>query len=396
MFMFFRPSATGAVRAIEAVAPAFRDIEAAVAELPPAVRDNPKALAEFKKDYASKKKSAKQMMTALMAMGMLAYLMSYMMSEEDDMGRNKAGTDDMGQWNRFWRIHIPGIDTPFQMPWGFGLGSFMAAGSQMMAAFMGKQSFGSALTNVSTQIALDSFVPIPVSRMSAIENPGMWFIDSITPSTLRPIVELVVNKNGLGQDIKNVASSRRMGDAFLGGDNIPESYKDMAEYFNVATGGFVDVSPNVMFFLFNSYMDGPAKLGDLIYNSMYLVTGEKEFKAKTDVPFIGSFIGAAPNVDGREWTSTEKQILEMKRRLNAPNPDAVDKFLDRNPLAEIVTSLYDKNLVELNRLRKEGNEIRAAGYTPKERTQLLEINKMEQNMVKANLVEMFKDYDIKP
>jgi hypothetical protein len=396
MFMFFRPSATGAVRAIEAVAPAFRDIEAAVAELPPAVRDNPKALAEFKKDYASKKKSAQQMMTALMAMGMFAYLMSYMMSEEDDMGRNKAATDDMGQWNRFWRIHIPGIDTPFQMPWGFGLGSFMAAGSQMMAAFMGKQSFGSALTNVGTQIALDSFVPIPVSRMSAVENPGMWFIDSITPSTLRPIVELVVNKNGLGQDIRNVASSRRMGDAFLGGDNIPESYKDMAEYFNVATGGFVDVSPNVMFFLFNSYMDGPAKLGDLIYNSMYLVTGEKEFKAKTDVPFIGSFIGAAPNVDGREWASTEKQILEMKRRLNAPNPDAVDKFLDRNPLAEIVTSLYDKNLAELNRLRKEGNEIRAAGYTPKERVQLLEMNKMEQNMVKANLVEMFKDYDIKP
>ena len=129
---------------------------------------------------------------------------------------------------------------------------------------------------------------------------------------------------------------------------------------------------------------------------MYLVTGEKEFKAKTDVPFIGSFIGAAPNVDSREWTSTEKQILEMKRRLNAPNPDAVDKFLDNYPLAEMVVSLYDKNLAELNRLRKEGNEIRTAGYTPKERVQLLEMNKMEQNMVKANLVEMFKDYDIKP
>ena len=395
-FMFFRPSATGAVRAIEAVAPAFRDIEAAVAELPPIIRDNKEALAKFRKDYASKKKSAQQMMTALMSMGMLAYLISFMMSEEDDMGRNKAATDDMGQWNRFWRIHIPGVDTPFQMPWGFGLGSFMAAGAQMMAAFMGKQSFGSALTNVGTQIALDSFVPIPVSRMSAVENPGMWFIDSISPSTLRPIIELVVNKNGLGQDIRNVASSRRMGDAFLGGDNIPESYKDMAEYFNVATGGFVDVSPNVMYFLLNSYMDGPAKLGDLIYNSMYLVTGEKQFKAKTDVPFIGSFIGAAPNVDSREWTSTEKQILEMKRRLNAPNQDAVDKFLDNYPLAEIVTSLYDKNLVELNRLRKEGNNIREAGYSPKDRVQLLEINKMEQNMVKANLVEMFKDYDIKP
>ena len=396
MFMFFRPSATGAVRAIEAVAPAFRKIEDVLAELPPIIKDNPKAKAAFKKDYEQKQKSAKEMMTILMAMGAFAYMMSVMMSEEDDMGRNKAETDDLGQWNRFWRIHIPGIDTPFQLPWGFGLGSFMAAGAQMMAAFMGNQSFGSALTNVGTQIALDSFVPIPVSRMSAVENPGMWFIDSITPSALRPIVELIVNKNGLGQDIKNTASSRRMGDAFLGGDNIPESYKDIATYANVATGGFIDVSPNVMYFLFNSYMDGPARLGDLVYNSMYLATGEKEFKAKTDVPLIGSFIGAAPNVDGREWTSTEKQILEMKRRLNAPNPDAVDKFLDRNPLAEIVTSLYDKNLTELNRLRKEGNDIRAAGYSPKDRVQLLEMNKMEQNMIKANLVEMFKDYDIKP
>jgi hypothetical protein len=312
------------------------------------------------------------------------------------MGRNKAATDDMGQWNRFWRIHIPGIDTPFQMPWGFGLGSFMAAGSQMMAAFMGKQSFGSALTNVSTQIALDSFVPIPVSRMSAIENPGMWFIDSITPNTLRPIVELVVNKNGLGQDIRNVASTRRMGDAFLGGDNIPESYKDIAKYFNVATGGFIDASPNVMYFLFNSYMDGPARLGDLIYNSMYLVAGEKEFKAKTDIPFIGSFIGAAPNVDNREWVSTEKQILEMKRRLNAPNQDAVYKYLDKEPLAEVVVDLYNKNLDQLNQLRQEGNDIREAGYSPKDRVQLLEINKMQQNMVKANLVDLFKAYDVKP
>jgi hypothetical protein len=42
IFMFFRPSATGAVRAIEALAPLFRDVEKALASLPEAVRNAPR------------------------------------------------------------------------------------------------------------------------------------------------------------------------------------------------------------------------------------------------------------------------------------------------------------------------------------------------------------------
>ena len=92
-----------------------------------------------------------------------------------------------------------------------------------------------------------------------------------------------------------------MGDAYLGGDNIPEIYKLMAANLFKRSDGSIDISPNTLYFLANSYIDGPARVIDSLVNAGYLVAGTKEYKAKTDLPFLGSFIGSVPNVDSREF-----------------------------------------------------------------------------------------------
>ena len=63
LFMFFRPSATGAVRAIEAFAPAFdflpvigRTSEQIIAGMPEAIRNDSQAREEYIKNYDQKKK----------------------------------------------------------------------------------------------------------------------------------------------------------------------------------------------------------------------------------------------------------------------------------------------------------------------------------------------------
>jgi hypothetical protein len=76
MFMFFRPAATGAIRAIDAIEPMFRSVENAVGELPQAIRDDPKALAEFKKNYKKQAASARAMTLGLMGMGAAMYMMA--------------------------------------------------------------------------------------------------------------------------------------------------------------------------------------------------------------------------------------------------------------------------------------------------------------------------------
>ena len=402
--MFFRPSATGAVRAIEAALPAFQKLEKGsfgfgnpvMSELPPNLTDAEKAT--YKKNFMKQQKSARYMLTYLMGLGALSYTMAMMMADEDDLGRNKLMKDDMGQWTRFLRFHTPFSDKPFQIPWGFGLGSFMASGAQMAAVASGQQSIGAALGNIATQISLDSFVPIPFSRMKIEDNPALFMIDSITPSMLRPAVQFVVNKNGLGQDIYN-DSNRRMGSAYLGGDNIPQTYKTLATTILDTFG--IDVSPNALYFISNSYADGPMRVVDLFVNSAYLMADQKEFNAKTDIPFIGSFIGAAPNVDGREFNSITEQVEKMAGRLNMlekANPDEYIKYLDKNPLHEEIVEFFDKNIGELNKLRKETNEARIEpGLSPKERTQLIRELNQEQNLLKYELIQQFKAYyDLKP
>jgi hypothetical protein len=399
LFMFYRPSATGAVTALDAFAPAmWNSMERAVKNAPDYIKNNPVALETFKKNYRTHQLAARQMSTALFGLGVLAYTMSYMMSDTDDEERNKTLTDDMGKWTRFARFHIVGFEKPFQIPWGFGLGAFAAMGAQLAAVVSGQQSFMAALNNGATQIALDSFVPLPVSRMNIADNPAMWFIDSISPSAVRPVVEFVANKNGLGQSIYNDATGRRMGDAYLGGDHVPETYKMTTRFLANLTNGYIDWTPNTMYFLVNSYADGPARLVDFTINNYYYATGDKEFDAKTNIPLLGSFIGAPPNVDTREFASVEKQILKMSGNLNMfkSNPEQYIKYVTDNPFDVSLVKLYDKSIGDLNKLRSEDKKLRLASYTPAERKPLLDANRKYQNLLKHNMIEMFKAYGVEP
>jgi hypothetical protein len=401
LYMFFRPSATGAVRAIESITPMlWRSLERAERNMPEHIKNNLEAKATYMENYKKERRNAQLMTTVLAGAGALAYTMSYLMADTDDQDRNKVLTDDMGQWTRFWRIHIPGFDKPFQIPWGFGLGAFAAMGAQLAAVATGQQSFGSALKNGVTQIALDSFVPIPISRMDITDEPAAWFVDSLSPSFARPIVEFVANKNGLGQSIYNDATGRRMGDAYLGGDHVPETYKILTRWLAESTDGYIDWTPNSAYFLVNSYADGPARLIDTLVNNYYLSNGTKEFDAKTDFPFIGSFIGAAPNIDTREFTKVEKQINTLRQNVNqfkVNNPDYYYfEYLPNHPFDESIVKLYDKSISDLNELRAQDKIYRGGSFTLAERKELLSANRMQQNFIKHNLVEMFKAYDIEP
>ena len=401
VFMFFRPSATGAVRAIEAVAPAFQNVKSALRDLPPGTSEE--AIATFKTNFAERQKNARYMTAALMGLGALAYTMSSMMAGDDDLGRNKVANDDPTQWTRFARFFTPFSDNPIQLPWGFGLGSFAAAGAQLAAVGSGHQSFGGAMGNILTQISLDSFVPIPVSRMPIQDNPALWMLDSLTPSMLRPAMEFVVNKNGLGQSIYSDAN-RRMGDAYLGGNNIPEIYKTIARQLFDSSAGAIDFSPNSIYFLANSYMDGPARIIESTTNGMYLASGQAEEKdaiaRMKGTPFIGSFIGSAPNVDSREFSSIENQIKDKQKIYTQAqlNPEVEAKYVDKNPLDPEIIDYYNHVVNgRLKELRSQANQIRLMqGVSPKDRASMLkEINK-EQNLVKYDLVQQFKSYGMKP
>jgi len=395
IFMFFRPSATGAVRAIEALVPLFRNVDAALLGLPEAVRNDPEAVATFRNNMAKQRASAQAMLMALAGSGAVIYLMASMLAQDDEDGRNKVSVDDMARWTRYARFHVPGTDIIFQIPWGFGLGAFASAGAQIMAFGVGNNSIKDTFNNVK-DVGMDAFLPLPVSRINMWENPAAWAMDSATPSLFRPFFEYAMNLDGLGREIYNNRQTRS-GDAYTGGDNIPELYKDAAKMLANATNGAVDWSPNTMYFFANNYADGLTRLIHNSYNIGMVGTGQKEFNPKTDTLAFDSFFGAKSNFDAREFSKIENQIKDKERKLNMfkNDPERYMDYIAENPLDQSIVDMYNKGVNgDLKEARALANKYRAMpGLTPKERKELLDNVKEQQNLIKRNLIITFRAYD---
>ena len=410
LYMFIRASATGAVRAAEAALPAFRTMNMMLNDLPANIRENPEALANFKSEYAVLQRNARVMIGALIGMGFMAYWMSALMAPDDEWKRNNVKYDNMQQWTRFARFHIPnsvsqrlglGRDVVFQLPWGFGLGAFASIGAQLAGVTVGKNSIKDALGNVVTSLS-DSFLPIPVSKIPPLDSPESalkWAADTVAPTVFRPVLEYLMNTNGIGQAI-NSAQTRRMGDAFTGGDRIPEIYKDVARGLFNTTSGYLDWSPNTLYFFANSYLDGIAKLGEIGYSWANLERGKKEFSLKNDVPLFGSFFGTKTNVDAREYGNIENRIKELDKRLKTldeVNPAKAAMYDAKHPLDRGLIDAYKARQGELNKLRAEANQIRnMPGLSPRSRDAMLRIVIMQENILKHEMVMDFKAYGATP
>ena len=413
-YMFIRPSATGAVRAVEAVMPAFMSEKSEINDMPPQIANNPVAKAEYLKSFQLERRNAQIMIGALMGVGYSMYLLSMLGAPDDEWKRNNTKTDNMEQWTRFARFHLPnevsqrlglGKDVVFQSPWGFGLGSFAAIGAQIGGMIHGSTSIKEGLGNIVGTILPDSFLPLPMSKIPITDSPLNWLVDSIAPTVLRPIVEFISNKNGIGQAI-NSAAQRRMGDAFTGSDRIPEVYKDVAKWWFRTTGGegFLgipgDISPNTIYFFANSYLDGISKIGELTYNWASLDKGEREFNPKNDVPLFGSFFGAKTNVDSREYGKIEEKIKEISKRLvtmKQDDPVVYANYIAKHPLHQNIVDVYQSKQGELNALRQKATEFRnMKGLSPKQRDQVLKVITLEQNMLKHQMVMQFNAMGMEP
>lgn len=389
-FMFFRPSATGAVRATEAIAPMLRNWETVAKELPDTIRKDKKALAAYKESFMKQRAAARVVTASLIGLGMVAYTISAMFSGDDDEDRNKTLNDDMSRWTRYARFPIPfSEDKVIQIPWGFGLGAFAAVGAQM--AGMGtntNMTLGKFIGNV-TNIAFDSFIPLPISRMNPVDNFEGWIVDTVSPSVVRPFVEHAMNVNGLGQQIYN--SQSRMSDAYTSGDNIPDMYKDAAQLLFNITDGAVDITPNSMYFFANNYLDGVSRIAHNGYGVGLMLAGKKDFDIRHDVPLADAFVSTTTNVDATKFAETQAKVLDMQRKINTfkNDPSKMLDYMDKHPMDAAIVDFYTKAVAEdLKGLQEQAKWIRTnPDFTPKDKSELLKDNKKTQNMMKKRIVD---------
>lgn len=417
-FMFFRPAATGAGRAIESLAPALLTAQKALDQLPNSglysydektFRQNGKkeyknleAVEAFKKEHNKKRVHARATVGALLGMGMAVYAMSAAFGDDDDQGRNKTLTDDPARWTRYARFHysMGDRDFVFQLPWGFGLGAIAAAGAQIAAYTHGAisrpegdRTFWSMMGNIA-EIGTDSFLPIQPSRIDKSEEFTKAFVDSLVPSLLRPIFEYAMNTDALGRDIYNENKSD-VSEALMGSDSVPEMYKATSKWMYDNLG--IAVRPNVMYFFANNYADGLARLANNGVNTLQLAMGEKEFNPRTDTVLFDRFFGSYSDVDAREFAKVSDKMRKIHDTVKTLKsyPERYAQYVENNPTHEIVSELYNKEINgDLKKIREQKNEFRRMDITPKERDQILRTLSMGENIIKHNLTNFLTNSGI--
>jgi len=407
LYMFYRASASSALSTMEGTAPAFRRMAWAESQLPANIRNNQVALDNWRKEYAVLQRNSQIMIGGLIGFGYCLYLMSMMLAPDDEWKRNTTKYDNMEQWTRYARFHLPesvlgalGLrkDTVLQIPWGFGLGSFASMGAQIAGMVHGQTSFKDGAANIVAGSLADAFLPLPISKIPFSEKPGLAGFDTIMPSILRPYFEYLVNTDGVGRGI-NSTMNRRLGDAYTGSDRVPEVYKDVADYAFRISNGEWSWSPNTLYFFANSYIDGIARFGELGYSLTKVDTGAKNFNPKTDLPLFGSFFGAKANVDAKEYGNMESRIKELDKQLytlEQKYPERVPRFESQYPFARPVIEMYKQRQGELNKLRHEATVIRTDRYlSPKDKESRLKIVTFEENLIKHAMVQDFKAYGMK-
>jgi len=404
LFMFFRPAATGAVRAIESIAPAFdfstdaEIIERAKQMTKFGGATDEQALA-YLADFKARRDNARTTALALLGMGATVYAMAAMLSGDDEEERNKTVTDDMARWVRFARfntgVKVAGQDLVLQMPWGFGNGALASAGAQIMAVAFGGQGMLNALNNI-MDATFESFLPLPASKINKFEHPTEWAVDSITPSVLRPLMEFAMNMDGLGRQIYNNRQSR-YNDAYTGGDNVPQMFKDAAAFIYDTLGA--DISPNSLYFFANNYLDGISRAASTTWGIGNIMVGRKDFDPRTDTFLLDAYIKGPSNYDARQFGKVEDQIKDMERDYKSlEGTDRFGEYLEKNPNDKAVIDFYNSYVNgALRDLREQANVVRRdRSMNPQEKRDTIRLIIEQQNRIKSAFVNAVKGYNVEP
>ncbi len=436
LFMFLRPAMTTAVRALDAIGPALGGVDKALTRLSPGLI-NPEVIAKkqvlpkmalagqnikdeavkakaleeakqiseqnkdtYRKHYISKQKNARLIALATMGAGIFLYKMAELAGEQDEQGRNKVATDNMEMWSRNIRLPAHGVlgkgNDYFQIPWGWGLGAFGSFGAQMGGVMFGESSLKEAIFNT-IPVALESYLPIPAPKYSPLDHPLAFTIGSVTPTFVRPFIEYGFNVDEFGREIYKDRMSQ-FGDAYSGGENLPELYGAASRTLADATNGSISIEPNTLHFFANSYLDGLARIAHNTYGSALTVAGQKDFDPKQDLGGIAdSFIGKSSSYDSREYQDFKAKIQRQQGvlKMYRDHPEQYDRYIESHPNAEMIDSLY--NSLEngaLKQVRAQLNSIRDdTSISPKDKADQIKELQVQRDMLIRSFLDEVKDYE---
>ena len=388
IFLFFRPIASSAVAAMDAMRPAFQSWEWKLSQMRNVDRQNPELVAAYKADHIQQQSNARHLLMALAGAGALIYSTAYQTNPD------AVGNDDMERWNRFIRLPIPGSDEFFQIPWGFGLGGIGAIGAHVAAMASGHQTPKKGMTNISNA-AIESFMPMPLSQISPKDHPLDFVVDTMTPSAAKPLVEYMLDMNSMGSQIYN-SHPGKYSDVYTGGENVPQGDKDAAQWLYHITKGKVEISPNTLNYFATSYIQAVSDFANMGYGVKQAIDGTKNIDPKV---FAGTFIGNTANKDAKEFGEIKHQMETMTRQFNTAklSPTEYTQYLRDNPQVPGAVAAFKQNESHIKTIDSRIQSIRVNQYmTPQQREDQIKLLTNYKNIMQRNAISNMKWMGVTP
>lgn len=370
LFMFFRPSATGAVRALDAL---------------------------------MKGKHGPRTAILALSMGYFIASMSQLLAGDDEEGRNRMETDDPDRWVRNWRLHLPGMESAIQIPWGFGMGTIASVGAQLWMLIHGRNSLGDFLSNTRTAL-FEGFLPLPFSQINFFEKPVQAVVDSVAPSVTRPLLQYAFNRDSLDREIFN-STFNRYSPAYLSKENVPESVNQFSralyDVYTLGTGSPPNeevekiLSPTGIGFFMNNYLSAVYKVGTALDDTVRYTffDGQKTPDAVKASMIFAGFKGTPANYDYQKFNELRQEVKGYESAIKTfernGREEQLDAYLDKYPEREDAVKVFNKfEGGKLKELRAEANRIRDEyNDRPAERQELLKENRREQNALMRDILE---------
>lgn len=402
VFMFYRAATTGAVRALDALRPAFISLDSHLKSIPENLKLTPEMIAAHTARYKKLQYNARATAAFMFGTGFAVHQIARMMAGDDEQGRNIVSTDNMDQWQRNMRFPAAFLggsnnNNFIQFPWGYGIGSIGAAGAQLSGYLEGHTPLKDLMWNVLNPLR-ESFFPIPTANFNPLEDPstGLKFVvDSIMPSMFRPLVEGAMNIDTFGREVTSTHTSK-YGDIYSAGESIPDIYKTVSASIMDHTG--LDINPSTVQFIMNNYVDGAARVVQNFHADVQAGEGVGNWDPKRSLATMAvtDFIGKKTSLDAKEFNDVEKDVLRMRSVVNmymsTGRMDQLQSYLDSHKNALALITLYDAQVnSSIKVFRQLITQIESSQLTPKSKHDLLKDLKFGRDIAMSGFVTAYKD-----
>jgi hypothetical protein len=334
-------------------------------------------------------KTMAQVVGGMIAIGMLESLANAAIGgdEDDDGTPDYLDINPGKKMTHLTLYHGSGGDDYVTIPIGQMLGYFKYVGSKITDTWLGTQSgeeAGAAILSAGADVVGGLVGLLSPARVMGGDLERT--LVSLTPLWGRPITDLAINQNYFGVPIYQPEREDTGPAAELGRATTGEAWKSIARGINQmtggspATGGYVNLQPEVYKYILQTYLGGWSRLGKQV-----LDFSEEPSVGKT--PIVRGFIG-----DGFEYVAQNKYqkntaaLEKIVSRIDKLSDAQLQQEVRRNPVAldPRVISAYEETNRALQRLYKQRREdLRTEGLSADDKNAVLEYYRAEMNKLQS-------------